>query len=133
MCRFAAMSTAEEGVSANVTGSLKEAVVALDGGRPDALLSAVDHLGRPTAGLLFLTGWMQRRTDTVELISDTWVRQTTSIDFAIPRKLVPITAPRDGREAYYAVPVLLLPKVRPTLMRFDFRPMRRCSGRRRRA
>lgn len=88
---------------------------------PDPLLEAVSTLGRSTAVLLFDSGWMVRRTDTVELISDTWVSHRTTVDVAIPLGLDAITPVRERASPQFAVPVMLLPKVRPTLMRFDFR------------
>jgi hypothetical protein len=91
------------------------------GGAPDSLWVVVESLGRSTAILLFDSAWMIRRTDAVELISDTWVRHETTVDVAIPLDLEPITRPFDPAGARFAVPVMLLPKVRPTLMRFDLR------------
>jgi hypothetical protein len=86
-----------------------------------ALLSeAVEALGKPTAVLLFDSAWMIRRKDSVEMISDEWARRQTSVDVSIPVDLEPVTRARDGRPEQVAVPITLLPKLPPTLMRFDF-------------
>lgn len=87
---------------------------------PDELERAVVILGRAVAILLFNAGWVRRRKDTLELLDDTWVRRKISIDVVIPPSLEPITGAEGKAEALYTVPVTLLPKVPPSLMRFDF-------------
>lgn len=78
-----------------------------------------DQLGCDVAILLFDSGWLQRRKDAVELLNDGWVRRQTSIDCVIPRSLPPFGLSEAGHPLYL-LPVALLPKVPPTLMRFDF-------------
>jgi hypothetical protein len=100
------------------------------------LFEVVRMLGWPTATLLYKTGWMLRRRDVVELLSDTWARQESSVDVSIPMTLRAITPARDGARARYAVPIMLLPKIPPTMMNFHFRsgaerltlPTRRQNG-----
>ena len=82
--------------------------------------SAIDLLGRSVATLLFDSGWIYRRKDTAELLDDAWVRRSTSVDIAIPRELEPVGPTGSGRQALYLVPVTILPKLPPNLMRFDF-------------
>jgi hypothetical protein len=89
--------------------------------RIDPVAGAAGSLGRSVALLLFDAGWMHRRKDTVELLDDTWVHRKTSVDIAIPLELDPITPAQDGNPELFVVPVTLLPKVPPSLMRFDFR------------
>jgi hypothetical protein len=100
------------------------------------LFDVVRILGWPTATLLYRTGWMLRRRDVVELLSDTWARQESSVDVSMPMKLRAITPGQNGASPRYAVPVMLLPKVPPTMMNFHFRsgaerltlPTRRQNG-----
>jgi hypothetical protein len=86
----------------------------------DLLSEAVEALGKPTAVLLFDSAWMVRRKDSVEMISDEWARRQTSVDVSIPVDLEPVTKARGDCPEQVAVPVALLPKLPPTLMRFDF-------------
>lgn len=103
---------------------------------PDRLLEVVRVLGKPVAILLLNSGWMLRRKDSVELLSDSWARMKSSVDVAIPQNLKPIHPARAGHPDHFVVPVLLLPKVPPTLMKFRFRsgtdkltlPTRRQNG-----
>jgi hypothetical protein len=79
---------------------------------------------------------MLRRRDVVELLSDTWARQESSVDISMPMTLRAITPARNGACPRYAVPVMLLPKIPPTMMNFHFRsgaerltlPTRRQNG-----
>ncbi len=89
-----------------------------NGGDP-AVEPPADRLGREIAVMLFESGWLKRRIESVELLSDAWVRWRTSIDCVIPRSLTPFGASAEGKPLYL-LPVALLPKVPPALMRFDF-------------
>jgi len=78
-----------------------------------------ERLGRDIAVLLFNSGWLQRRKDSVEMLDDVWVRRQTSIDCVIPRALQPFSPP-DSAHQLFLLPIALLPKAPPSLMRFDF-------------
>jgi hypothetical protein len=80
-------------------------------------------VGRATAHLLFYAGWMHRRKESAVLLDDTWVRRSMSMDFTIPRASEQCGRTASG-ESLYVVPVALLPKASPYLMRFDFRDER---------
>jgi hypothetical protein len=71
--------------------------------------------------LLSDVAWLHRRKETVEILDDEWVRRRTSIDFTIPPLMHPAYHGLflDDLRARYLVPVTLLPKLPPTLMRFD--------------
>jgi hypothetical protein len=87
-------------------------------------LAAGDYMyvGFPAASGLVDASWIHRRKESVLPCSDTWVRRQTSIDFTLPLQnpsppeSYP-TAPllQDG----FLVPITLLPKVPPALIRFD--------------
>src|SRR5262245_37886945 len=62
--------------------------------------------------------WVNRRVETIELIDESRVRQSVSIDFRLPEKL-PGGICVGGQE-YFLLPLLLLPR-RSDLAYFDIR------------
>jgi hypothetical protein len=78
-----------------------------------------DQLGEAVALLLFASGWLERRKDRVELLDDGWVRRETSVDCVIPGSLEPLGESEAGAPRY-VLPIALLPKIPPVLMRFGF-------------
>jgi hypothetical protein len=78
------------------------------------------YIGRPVVDGLLDASWIHRRKESVVPCSDTWVRRQTSLDFTLPldNPSPANTFPgllQDG----FLVPLTLLPKVPPALIRFD--------------
>ena len=80
--------------------------------------SAALAVGRCAEELLYDASWVNRRKESAHLLSAEWVRRQTSLDFTLPPGLQPIGTNPHGDDLY-CVPVMLLTKVPPTLMRFD--------------
>lgn len=109
---------------------------------PAPALNVLSVLGQPALFLLTQSDWINRRKESVEILDDDWVRRRTVLDFTLPAETVPLADVRPlsplehvaliaaggGRipadvpqppPARFVVPLTLLPKLPPTLMRFD--------------
>src|SRR4051812_20181321 len=73
------------------------------------------HAGRVANRLLFdEVDWINRRKESADLIDDSYVRRSLSIDYDLPGGC-------GVREGIHTIPVTLMPKSPPTLMNFDMR------------
>lgn len=74
------------------------------------------RIGEAAGRLLLDASWINRRKDSVQLLSDTYIRRQTSIDVTLG-VVEPVST--SGSMPIYCVPLTLLGKVPRTLMRFD--------------